>query len=178
MGNDGLGKDAESKIKEWLNKPEDGYSFDRIPDQQTGWYGSKNICDFTCFKSPYMYYIESKATWEDRFDFDMLTETQHDGLLEKSIIENVFGLVIVLFASYKRAFIIDIRLIKALEDAGVKSLNIKKLDSEKWIKSVESKYNIQLKLAEILTIPNNRKKLLDYSGELVDYINSFEYKVG
>ena len=51
MGNDGLGKEAEKKIREWLDKPEDGYSFDRIPDQMTGFYGSKNMCDFTCFIS-------------------------------------------------------------------------------------------------------------------------------
>ena len=121
-----LGKKAEGKIKEWLDRPKDGYSFDRIKDQMTGFYGSSNICDFTCFKSPYMYYIESKATWEDRFDFNMLTQTQHDGLLAKSNISNVFGIVIVLFASYKRAFIFDIRHIAKLESEGIKSLNIKK----------------------------------------------------
>lgn len=154
MGDSTIGKKAEAKIAEWLNRPEDGYSFDRIKDQMTGFYGSSNICDFTCFKSPNMYYIESKATWEDRFDFSMLTETQHNGLLEKSKIPNVWGLVIVLFLSYKRAFILDIRDIKELEDSGKKSLNIKKID--KWT----------IPFIEIETIPNNRKKLLDYTGEL------------
>ena len=43
----------------------------------SGLWGSKNICDFTCFVSPYMWYIESKATWEDRFDFF------HDNRLSK-----------------------------------------------------------------------------------------------
>ena len=154
MGDATIGKKAESKIREWLDKPEVGYSFDRIPDQMTGKFGSSNICDFTCFKSPNMYYIESKATWEDRFDFSMLTETQHNGLLEKSKISNVWGLVIVLFASYKRAFILDIRDIKELEDSGKKSLNIKKIS--KWT----------IPFIEIETVPNNRKKLLDYTGEL------------
>lgn len=124
----------------------------------TGFYGSKNICDFTCFKYPNMYYIESKATWEDRFDFSMITETQHDGLLEKSEIDHVHGWVVVLFASYKRAFVIDIRDIKYLEDKGKKSLNIKKID--KW----------EIPYKEIRTIPNNRKQLLDYEGEIEEYI--------
>lgn len=151
--NDLLGKKAEEKISEWLDKPDEGYCFDRIPDQMTGFYGSKNICDFTLFKSPYKYYIESKATWEDRFDFVNISETQHDGLLDKSKIHNVFGLIVLLFATYKRAFILDIRDIKKLEDSGKKSLNIKKLD--KWgIPSIE-----------IETIPNNRKNLLDYTGK-------------
>lgn len=158
MGNDGLGKEAEQKIREWLDRPEDGYSFDRIPDQLSGFYGSKNICDFVCFKSPYMYYIESKATWEDRFSFSMLTETQHNGLIGKSKISNVFGLVIVLFASYKRAFVFRIEDIDTVEKQGVKSLNIKKID--KW----------SIPYKEIRTIPNSRKKHLDYTGELEEYI--------
>lgn len=151
--NDLLGKKAEEKISEWLDKPDEGYCFDRIPDQMTGFYGSKNICDFTLFKSPYKYYIESKATWEDRFDFVNISETQHDGLLDKSKIHNVFGLIVLLFATYKRAFILDIRDIKKLEDSGKKSLNIKKID--KW----------GIPFVEIETIPNNRKNLLDYTGK-------------
>lgn len=151
---DTLGKDAERKIKEWLDRPDEGYCFDRLPDQMTGFYGSSNICDFTLFKSPYLYYIESKATWGDRFDFSMLTTNQHDRLLEKSKIENVYGYVIVLFASYKRAFIIDIQDIVYLENEKNKhSLNITKID--KW----------DIPYKEIRTIPNNRKKLLDYDKE-------------
>lgn len=152
----GLGKKAEGKVQEWLDKPEEGFCFDRIPDQMTGQYGSKNICDFTCFKSPYMYYIESKATWEDRFDFSMITEYQHDNLLLKSEIDKVYGFIAVLFASYKRAFLIDIREIKRLEDLGIKSLNIKKIS--KW----------RCEYAEIQTIPS-RKQLLDYIGDIETY---------
>lgn len=150
-----IGKKAEAKIKEWLDKPEEGYCFDRIPDQMTGFYGSKNICDFTLFKSPNMYYIESKATWEDRFDFSMLSSTQHDGLLEKSKIPNVYGVVIVLFAHHQRAFIIDINEIKRLEDSGKKSINIKKID------------NWGITYTEVQTIPNSRKTFLDYTGEFI-----------
>lgn len=162
IGNDGLGKKAEEKIKEWLNKPESGYSFDRFYDQMTGFYmTSRNICDFACYKHPNQYYIESKATYEDRFNFSMLTETQHDGLLEKSKIPGVYGLVIVLFATYKRAFILDIRDIKELEDNDKKSLNIKKID--KWA----------IPYAEIPTIPST-KSLLDYDGDLQSLIESME----
>ena len=126
--NDDVGKQAERKIREWLDIPEDGYSFDRIPDQLSGFYGSKNICDFTCFKSPFMYYIESKATWNDRFDFSMITDTQREGLLKKSNIPFVRGIVIVLFASYKRAFMIDIRSIVKSIETGNKSVNVNRLN--------------------------------------------------
>lgn len=146
------GKPAEDQLRKWLDKPEAGYSFDRIPDQMTGKKGSTNICDFVLFKSPYQYYIESKSTWEDRFNFSMLTDDQYKGLLKKSRIQNVFGVVVVLFASYQRAFIIDIREIDRLVQSGKKSLNIKKID----------KWGIAYK--EIQTIPS-RKQYLDYIGE-------------
>ena len=155
---DGLGKDAEKKIQGWLSRPIDGYSFDRIPDQLTGFYGSKNICDFTCYKHPYMYYIESKATWNDRFEFSMLSDTQRKGLLAKSTIDGCHGWVIVLFATYKRAFVIDIREIARMIQSGVKSVNILKID--KW----------KINYKEIRRIPNNRKKLLDYEGHIEEYI--------
>lgn len=147
-----LGKKAEAKIKEWLDRPEEGYCFDRIYDQQNGWSGSCNICDFTLYKHPYFYYIESKATREDRFDYTMITDFQFTHMLEKANIVGVRAWVIVLFASYKRAFILDIRDIDKEKQAGRKSINIKKID--KW----------QIPYIEIETVPS-RKELLDYGKQ-------------
>ena len=156
----GLGKKAEQKIKQWLDKPEEGYSFDRIPDQMTGFYAvSRNICDFICFKSPNLYYIESKSTWNSRFDFSMLSDVQYNGLLEKSNIKGCYGLVIVLFASYKKAYILDIRHIDELKQKGKKSINIKKIDT--W----------GIPCAEIPTI-ESRKELLDYTGDFSSLVKS------
>lgn len=148
---DNLGKKAEQKIKEWLDRPDLGYDFNRIPDQMTGLAGSRNICDFDLFISPNRYYIESKATWEDRFEFNRITEYQYQGLLRKSKISNVYGVVIVLFAAYRRAFIIDINEIDKLITSGKKSINIKKIG------------NWDIKYTEIQTVPS-RKVLLDYTG--------------
>lgn len=150
---DSLGKKAESKIKEWLDRPADGYCIDRIYDQLSGFYGSKNVSDFTLYKEPYFYYIESKATYDDSFKFSMLTEYQYTNLLRKSEIKGVYGVVIVLYASYQRAFIFDIRDIDKLSKEQDKhSLNIKKID--KWT----------IPYVEIKTVPS-RKALLDYTGE-------------
>lgn len=151
-----LGKKAEAKIKEWLDHPEEGFCFDRIPDQLTGWFGSKNICDFTLFKAPNFYYIESKATYEDNFPFTkgvMITEYQYDNMLEKSKIAGVTSYVAVLFASYQRAFLFKIDDIdKQIQSGGPKSVNIKKLT--KW----------KIPYIEIKTVPS-RKNLLDYDFE-------------
>ena len=150
---DDLGKKAEAKIKEWLDKPQEGYCIDRIYDQMTGFYGSRNISDFTFFKAPNYYYIESKATYEDRFEFNKISDFQYNGLLQKSKIQGVYGLVIVLFATYQRAFIFNIKDIDMLQREKDKhSLNIKKID----------KWGVPYK--EIQTIPS-RKHMLDYTGE-------------
>lgn len=147
-------KKAEKKIREWLDRPEEGYHVHRIPDQTTGQKGSQNISDFYLYKYPNFYYIESKSVsgedTQDRFDFSLITDYQHDEMLKASKIPGIFGYVIVLFVWHKRAFLFDINDIKEQEDKGVKSLNIKKID--KWT----------IPYKEIKTIPNNRKELLDY----------------
>ena len=87
----------------------------------------------------------------------MITDNQHTKMLEKAQIEGVKSLVIVLFASHQRAFILDIRDIDELEKRGTKSINIKKI--EKWT----------IPFIEIKTIPS-RKALLDYDFEFAKEI--------
>lgn len=154
MENDGLGKKAEAKIRAWLDRPEDGYCFDRIPDQLSGFYGSKNICDFTLFKYPSFFYIESKASYNDTIPFSYITDNQMEKMLKKSNIEGVYSIAIFLWAEQQRAFMFQISDIQKLLDCGgPKSLNIKKED--KWL----------LPHVEIPTLPS-RKELLDYTGEI------------
>lgn len=158
---DGLGKKAEDVVKTWLNKPSDGCDFYRIKDQMTGRYKSQNPCDFIVYQYPYHYYIESKATWEDRFDYANITQYQREQLYEKSKIDGVWGLVTVLFASYQRCFLFRIQDILLHIAEGKKSINIKKIDS--W----------GLPYCEIKTVPS-RKQLLDYRGNLQEYVSNIE----
>lgn len=152
-----LGKKAERKIREWLDRPDKEYDFNRIPDQLTGQYGSKNICDFDLYVYPYHYYIESKSTYHDRFDFSMITEYQYESLMKKSKINGCYGLIIILFATHQRAFILKIQDVDKLIQEGKKSLNITKLD--KW----------SIPFKEIQTVPS-RKQLLDYTGDwIIDF---------
>lgn len=160
MADTEFGKVAEQRIRTWLDRPEDGYSFDRIPDQMNGFYMvSRNICDFGCYKYPNNFYIESKATVHDNFAFSQLTDVQRIGLRKKSKIKGCYGLVVVLFVAYKRAFIINIKDITddSLEaNLTTKSINIKKID--KW----------KIPYWEIETIPS-RKEIREYTGELPDF---------
>lgn len=155
---DTLGKKAEKVIWKWLDRPEDGYSFTRLYDQMTGMYlVSRNPCDFICYKYPNIYYIESKETEKDRFDFDMIQPHQMEALCKVHPIRGCYGWVIVLFTTYKRAFRLNAVDIKALDDSGQKSLNIKKIN--KW----------PIEYKELQTLPS-RKELLDYTGEIEDLI--------
>lgn len=164
MGDNDLGKKAEAKIKEWLDQIDAGYCFERIPDQLTGFYGSKNICDFYLYAWPYLYYIESKATWSDSFAFKMLTENQREKMTEKSKIYGVHSVVIVLFASYQRAFMFNVADIQeSLSNPENKmSLNVKHID--KWF----------IPYVEIPTVPNKRKQLLDYTGNFEDLVRKLQ----
>lgn len=159
MADTEFGKVAEQRIRTWLDRPQDGYSFDRIPDQMNGFYMvSRNICDFVCYKYPNTYYIESKATIHDNFAFSQLTDVQRIGLRKKANIKGCYGVVIVLFVEYKRAFIINIKdITDDTPEANLttKSINIKKID--KWT----------IPYLEIETIPS-RKQILEYTGEFPD----------
>lgn len=124
---DNLGKLAEKRVAEQQDRPSGGYYFERILDQLSRFYSFKNICDFFLYKSPNMYFIELKATHKDRFDFTMITEYQWTNLLSCSKIDEMYGLVLVLFATSQRATILDIQGLEAAKQASTKSLNITKI---------------------------------------------------
>ena len=168
MADTEFGKTAEKRLYTWLDRPDEGYSMDRIYDQMSGFYMvSRNICDFHLYKYPYQYYLESKATLHDRFEFSQLTNTQRNGLRLKSEIKGCYGIVAVLFVEYKRAFLFNIKDIADIDPdkdikaddktfLKIKSVNIKKID--KW----------EIPYWEIQTIPS-RKDILEYTGDLPDF---------
>ena len=153
-----LGKKAEGVIKKWLDRPEDGYVCTRLYDQMSGKFlVSRNPCDFICYHYPNIYYIESKETEKDAFEFRMIRQNQMKSLCDVHPIKGCYGWIIVLFTTYKRAFRFNAVDIKALDDSGQKSLNIKKID--KW----------PIPYKELQTIPS-RKEILEYTGEIGDLI--------
>lgn len=118
------GKSFEQKIKDAFSKVP-GVSIDRIHDQTMGYMGGKNICDFIVYKEPYEYYIECKSVHGNTLPFSNITETQWDGLLEKSKIKGVVAGILCWWIDHDQTYFIPIDI---LEDAktvmGAKSLNI------------------------------------------------------
>ena len=115
------GKIFEHIIKQAFQKVS-GVSIDRLHDQTTGFKGSQNICDFIVYKEPYEYYIECKSVHGNTLPFRNITDTQWDGLLEKSKIEGVYAGVICWWIDKDFTKFIPIQLLQAMKEHNMKSI--------------------------------------------------------
>lgn len=108
------GKQFEHHVKEAFEKVS-GVSIDRLHDQTTGYRGSQNICDFIVYKEPYEYYIECKTVHGNTLPFSNITDTQWNGLLEKSKIEGVFAGIICWWIDKNVTRFIPIQMLEILK---------------------------------------------------------------
>ena len=99
-----------------------GVSIDRLHDQTTGWKGSTNICDFIVYREPYEYYFECKSVHGNTLPFSNITETQWNGLLEKSKIEGVFAGIICWFVNKNDTRFFPIQYLQKYKQLGCKSV--------------------------------------------------------
>ena len=115
------GKKFEDVVRQAFEKVPN-VSIDRLHDQTTGFKGSQNICDFIVYREPYEYYIECKSVHGASLPFSNITDTQFNGLSEKSQIEGVFAGVLCWFIDKDITLFIPIRLLMWLELTGYKSI--------------------------------------------------------
>lgn len=116
------GKQFEDVIRKAFEKVPN-VSIDRLHDQTTHWKGSSaNICDFIVYKEPYEYYIECKSVHGNTLPFSNITDTQWNGLLEKSKIEGVFAGVICWWTQKDTTLFIPIQILEAERLEGKKSI--------------------------------------------------------
>ena len=108
-------------------------SIDRLHDQTTGYVGSSNICDFIVYKEPYEYYFECKSVHGASLPFSNITETQWNGLLQKSQIEGVFAGVICWWVDKDITRFIPIQVLAWLDMSGYKSIRYDKGTPDKYI---------------------------------------------
>lgn len=121
------GKDFEHEIFQALDKVPN-VSIDRYPDPMAGFAGIRNICDFGVFRAPNFVYIECKSKHGNTLNFkNDITESQWNGLLEKSVITGVFAGIIVWFIDHDVTAFVPIQEFQRLKDEGAYSLNIKDL---------------------------------------------------
>ena len=122
------GKEFEGVVRKAFEKVPN-VSIDRLHDQTTGWKGSTNICDFIVYREPYEYYFECKSVHGNTLPFSNITDTQWNGLLEKSKIEGVFAGVICWWIDKDVTAFIPIQLLNELRNGNHKSVNVKYIDN-------------------------------------------------
>ena len=128
MSKPNRGKDFEKRIFEAFNKLED-VSIDRIPDQMSGYTGSKNVSDFIMYAYPYQYYIECKAFYGNTINFDRIP--QLDDLCNKDAIQGVSAGCMLWFIDHDITVWIRSGILKSWKEAGNKSVNIKAVKNNK-----------------------------------------------
>jgi len=109
------GKQFEQVVREAFEKVPN-VSIDRLHDQTTGFKGSQNICDFIVYREPYEYYFECKSVHGASLPFSNITDTQWNGLLEKSKIEGVFAGVICWWIDKDITKFIPIKLLQYMKE--------------------------------------------------------------
>lgn len=155
------GKQFEQQIRRGFEncKYSDIISIDRLPDPMGGYKGIGNICDFTVFDTPHLYYLECKCCYGKSFPISYITKNQWEGLLEKSKIPSVIAGYIIWLIDYDFTFFVYASNLSAyIERTGRKSISADDAISGKLIR-----YPINGK---------KRKVLFDYDmGEFLDNFN-------
>lgn len=142
------GKQFEGKVKEDLERLPD-ISLERLPDQMSGYRGSKNVCDYLMYRYPHFYYLECKTTNENTFPLAALS--QYDELLARKGRRGVRSGVILWFVKHDKVVYVPIATFQRIKEAGLKSVNIKMLSSDEY---------------KIIVIPSVKKRVFmdsDYS---------------
>lgn len=131
------GKKFEEVIRTSFEKVSE-VSIDRIPDQTNFYKGSQNICDFIVYKKPYEIYIECKTVHgntlsihsnpkPDKYGnlhgfYGNITDTQWEGLLEKSKIDGVVAGVICWWVDRDVTVFMPIQFLQKQKSMGRKSI--------------------------------------------------------
>lgn len=115
------GKEFERQVKQDLEKVI-GADVYRIPDQQSGYFGSKNLADFMVYRYPNHYYFECKTVHGNTLNFQRITPNQWQGLLHKSkIVGNVCG-ILCWYIEKDVTLFLPIEFLEELKKIGQKSV--------------------------------------------------------
>lgn len=116
------GKKFEGEIKEALIKA--GFSVTRLYDAMGGFYGVANHCDFIAYKFPFEFHIECKSTHNNTLNFKSgITETQWDGLTEKSNFKGCVAGIIIWFIEQEKTVFVPISTLNRFKQLGAKSIS-------------------------------------------------------
>lgn len=158
------GKKFEDVIREAFEKVP-GVSIDRIHDQTTGWKGSTNICDFIVYREPYEYYFECKSVHgntlsihsnDPKHKYGNISNTQWEGLLEKSQIEGVTAGIICWWIDKDVTKFIPIQLLELIRSEGFRSIRF----------DIETKATIDIQ---------GKKKRVFFDYDMEEFLSEIQY---
>lgn len=156
------GKKFEQVVRESFERVP-GVSIDRLNDNTSGFKGIAGICDFIVYKEPYEYYIECKSVHGNTLPFSNITDTQWNGLLEKSKIQGVYAGVICWWIDRDTTKYIPIQTLQLLKDHGYKSLkyNLVSLSCVNILgtkKRIYFDYNMEVFFNEVRIAGNHKRR--------------------
>lgn len=152
MASKNFGKQMEQKFKEdYIKTVPDGFIL-RLPDQVSGYQNSNNISDFICYHNGCLLPIEVKAIQTISFPFSNLR--QYDRMEAVCEIEGVKPIIIMWFVYLDRVIAVPIQTIKKMKKDGLKSLNPKTLNRNKY-------YIMDIPSVKLRTFMNSDYKCLD-----------------
>lgn len=162
------GKQFENVIEKAFKKVPNT-SIVRLHDQTTGYLGSTNHCDFIVYNKPFEYHLECKSVHENTLSihsipkqdkngklhgfYGNITDTQWEGLLEKSKIPGVIAGVICWWIDKDITRFIPIQVLDYLREEGYKSIRF-------------DAFPFRLDLFPIIEIKGKKKRVFfDYDAE-------------
>lgn len=150
------GKQFENVIRKSFERV-DGVSIDRLNDNTAGFKGVAGICDFIVYKEPHEYYIECKSVHGASLPFRNITDTQWEGLLEKSKIEGVYAGIICWFVEKGITVFIPIQVLQICKYRGWKSI----------------RYDVNGYHGSIIEIKGKKKRVF-YEYNMEDFFNEIQ----
>ena len=126
------GKQFENKFKEDWERCFPG-SFDyRLVDQQSGYAGSSNPCDFINYDQPNLFLIETKSKQGNTFPWSDFPQYEKLHGYEEKNISGMNIYLIVWFIDHDKVLGVPIKTVTKMMQDGLKSINVKKLDFDKY----------------------------------------------
>lgn len=124
------GKKFEERVKSDWKRTLPGSFIFRIPDQQSGYGGSKNPSDFIAFKSPNLYLLECKSIKGNTISFSYLS--QYDQLISYKDLDHVFPGFVIWWIDKDKVGWVPVETVEKLKAEGKKSVHVDILSDDSY----------------------------------------------
>lgn len=154
------GKQFEDVVKQTFERIP-GTLVVRLHDQTTGFYGSKNPCDFLVYNKPVFMAIECKSVHGNTLPFANITEFQWDNLTKMGNVPGVVAGVLCWWIDHDVTLFLPIQFINSMKEMYPKTKSIR-FDVED-ITTYDGYSAIPL-------WGNKKRVFIDYSVDSVEYL--------